>query len=154
MQLTILAQLHGWTDNEKATRLTAELRGEAQLLNFLLNLSPDCLGSYQSLSEALARWFGSLSDPEGVKLQLRRRLHRKGESLARWASLYIATRGNCEPVDQYHMEEEELPFQMIGRLRTDGKALGSCFPPRNCCRRITARTFNAGGRRAGAGVPV
>ncbi|MGH0147221.1 UNVERIFIED_CONTAM: hypothetical protein FKN15_051391 [Acipenser sinensis] len=83
MQLTILAQLHGWTDNEKATRLTAELRGEAQLLNFLLNLSPDCLGSYQSLSEALARWFGSLSDPEGVKLQLRRRLHRKGESLAR-----------------------------------------------------------------------
>ncbi|MGH0133484.1 UNVERIFIED_CONTAM: hypothetical protein FKN15_055726 [Acipenser sinensis] len=28
-------------------------------------------------------------------------------------------------------EEEESPFQTIGRLKADGKALDSCFPPRN-----------------------
>ncbi|MGH0175355.1 UNVERIFIED_CONTAM: hypothetical protein FKN15_070515 [Acipenser sinensis] len=114
MQLTIFAQLHGWTDSEKASRLTAALRGEAQLVP--LNLFPNCLGRYQSLSEALARRFGNLSDPEGLKLRLRRCLCRKGESLARLASELERESRRAYAFSTPAEQEEQARLQFVEAL--------------------------------------
>ena len=78
-QFELVAELNGWDDSTKALYLATNLRGPAQTL--LGDLDPHQRKDLTALTEALEARFGSASQNELYKAQLRGRMRGRDESL-------------------------------------------------------------------------
>ena len=78
-QFDLVAELNGWDDTTKAIYLATNLRGAAQTL--LGDLEPSRRRDITALTDALEARFGSSSQTEVYKAQLRGRVRGRDESL-------------------------------------------------------------------------
>lgn len=78
-QYEMLAGIHRWSDNQKATYLAVSLRGAAATV--LTNLPPEQRRDYKALAAALDSRFGSLHQKELNRMRLKTRTRRREETL-------------------------------------------------------------------------
>ena len=78
-QFSLLAELNGWTEQQKAAYLAISLRGSA--LTVLTNIPEEQRRDYTALSAALQNRFGNTRQAELNRAQLRGRTKRREETL-------------------------------------------------------------------------